>query len=178
MFYFDASYRPVPLETRFVGVSERNIAARNNLMDEVCYQKVADALRRGHQAMVFVHSRKDTGRTARAMAIKAQQAGEMALFDCTVEEGHALAARDVKKSRNREVGELFDSGMGIHHAGMLRGDRNLMERLFGSGFIKASRCRVVLIICPVNSFDFSGFCHKSPASCRALLLLLLLHLKE
>ena len=40
LFYFDASYRPVPLEMQFVGVSERNIMARMNIMDEVCYQKV------------------------------------------------------------------------------------------------------------------------------------------
>lgn len=40
LFYFDASYRPVPLEMQFVGVSERNVLARMNIMDEVCYQKV------------------------------------------------------------------------------------------------------------------------------------------
>jgi len=40
MFYYDASYRPVPLEMQFVGVSERNIMAAKNIMDEVAYQKV------------------------------------------------------------------------------------------------------------------------------------------
>ena len=30
------------------------------------------------------------------------------------------------------------AGLGIHHAGMLRSDRNLMERAFGQGLIKAS----------------------------------------
>ena len=40
LFYFDASYRPVPLETQFVGVSERNLLAARNIMDEVAYQKV------------------------------------------------------------------------------------------------------------------------------------------
>lgn len=39
LFYFDASYRPVPLEMQFLGVSERNFHARSNLMDEICYQK-------------------------------------------------------------------------------------------------------------------------------------------
>ena len=41
LFYFDASYRPVPLETQFVGVSERNILQAKNIMDEVCYEKVS-----------------------------------------------------------------------------------------------------------------------------------------
>ncbi len=44
MFYFDASYRPVPLEMQFVGVSERNILAAKNIMDEVAYQKVMASL--------------------------------------------------------------------------------------------------------------------------------------
>lgn len=43
LFYFDASYRPVPLEMQFVGVSERNVLARLGIMDEVCYQKVGCA---------------------------------------------------------------------------------------------------------------------------------------
>ena len=31
------------------------------------------------------------------------------------------------------------AGLGIHHAGMLRPDRNIMERAFGQGIIKASQ---------------------------------------
>ena len=48
LFYFDASYRPVPLEMQFVGVSERNVMARMNIQDEICYQKV------GHQVQSCV----------------------------------------------------------------------------------------------------------------------------
>lgn len=43
------------------------------------------------------------------------------------------------RSRNRELAELFDSGFGLHHAGMLRSDRNLTERLFADGLIKVRR---------------------------------------
>ncbi len=46
LFYFDASYRPVPLEMQFVGVSERSILAQKALMAEVCYQKARRAGRR------------------------------------------------------------------------------------------------------------------------------------
>ncbi|GAB4820015.1 hypothetical protein N2152v2_007061 [Parachlorella kessleri] len=144
LFYFDASYRPVPLEMQFVGVSERNILARNNIMDEICYQKVTDALKAGHQAMVFVHSRKDTGKSGRMLALKAQQSGETALFDCSEETAYPYAAKDMKKSRNRELAELFDSGVGIHHAGMLRSDRNLVERLFADGLLKVLCCTATL----------------------------------
>ena len=36
----------------------------------------------------------------------------------------------------RELQELFPAGVGIHHAGMLRPDRTLMERAFAAGLIK------------------------------------------
>ena len=36
----------------------------------------------------------------------------------------------------REIMELFPSGLGIHHAGMLRKHRTLMERAFEKGYIK------------------------------------------
>ena len=144
LFYFDASYRPVPLQTSFVGISERNFMARSALMDEICYQKVADSVRKGHQAMVFVHSRKDTGKTARMLMLKAQQSGDTAIFDCSEESGFPFSAKDVKKSRNKELAEVFESGIGLHHAGMLRSDRSLMERLFGAGHLKVLCCTATL----------------------------------
>lgn len=63
--------------------------------------QVVHSLRQGHQAMVFVHSRKDTGKTARALAVKAQNMGEAAQFDCSEEESYGLTQRDVKRSRNK-----------------------------------------------------------------------------
>lgn len=36
----------------------------------------------------------------------------------------------------RELAELVVGGLGMHHAGMLRSDRNLVERLFRDGVIK------------------------------------------
>ena len=165
--------------------------------------QVTDSIRSGHQAMVFVHSRKDTGKTARTFVLKAQNGGDQALFDCSEHPLHALLTRDVKKSRNkcgahlstiscchvrcdsmhsnlrtshqlsmcrtssignvsaafvigqlvsssiatlayhgvlcRELAELVGDGIGIHHAGMLRSDRNLVERLFREGLIKVCR---------------------------------------
>ena len=51
--------------------------------------------------MVFVHSRKDTGKTGRTLVLKYQNAGDGALFDCSDNPVHALLMRDVKKSRNK-----------------------------------------------------------------------------
>lgn len=56
----------------------------------------------------------------------------------------ALIKKDVARSRNGQVKELFKSGFGIHHAGMLRSDRNLVEKLFAEGHIKVLCCTATL----------------------------------
>ena len=66
---------------------------------------MVDSLQKGHQAMVFVHSRKDTGKTARMLQMKAQQGGDMAHFDCREEEGWHFMQQEIDKSKNRHAGE-------------------------------------------------------------------------
>lgn len=62
---------------------------------------MVDSLRKGHQAMVFVHSRKDTGKSARTLVTKAQNAGDSAVFDCSDQDAYPYMAKDVKRSRNK-----------------------------------------------------------------------------
>uniref|UniRef100_A0A6N2MU97 Uncharacterized protein n=1 Tax=Salix viminalis TaxID=40686 RepID=A0A6N2MU97_SALVM len=38
--FFDSSYCPVPLAQQYIGISEQNFAARNDLLNEICYKKV------------------------------------------------------------------------------------------------------------------------------------------
>ncbi|KAH6555344.1 hypothetical protein KP509_1Z263400 [Ceratopteris richardii] len=57
---------------------------------------------------------------------------------------YGLFKREVTKSRNRQLVDLFHSGFGIHHAGMLRSDRNLTERLFSLGLVKVLVCTATL----------------------------------
>ncbi|KAK1273205.1 hypothetical protein QJS04_geneDACA008017 [Acorus gramineus] len=144
LFFFDSSYRPVPLAQQYVGISENNIVHRNMMLNSICYDKVIDSLKQGYQAMVFVHSRKDTGKTARTMIEMAQKSGDLELLRNDTHPQFALIKKDVQKSRNREVAELFENGVGIHHAGMLRADRGLTERLFSDGLLKVLVCTATL----------------------------------
>ena len=48
----------------------------------------------------------------------------------------AAMQREIGKSRNADLQELYQKGFGIHHAGMLRSDRNLTERMFAAGVVK------------------------------------------
>lgn len=50
----------------------------------------------------------------------------------------------MRQSRNKQLREIFPDGFGIHHAGMLRHDRTLVENLFSEGFIKVLVCTATL----------------------------------
>ncbi|CAL9109847.1 unnamed protein product [Musa acuminata var. zebrina] len=144
LFFFDSSYRPVPLSQQYIGISEKDYSKKNLLFNSICYDKVLDSIKQGHQAMVFVHSRKDTGKTARTLIELALKAGDLELFMNDKHPQFPLVKKEVNKSRNRELVELFESGFGIHHAGMLRSDRALTERLFSDGLLKVLVCTATL----------------------------------
>ncbi|CAK4031933.1 Antiviral helicase SLH1 [Lecanosticta acicola] len=145
LFYFDQSFRPVPLEQHFLGVRGKpgTKGSRENI-DNTAFEKVKDMLEQGHQVMVFVHSRKDTVKTARQLYEMATEQGMADLFDSSTHEGYTQALKDVKQSKGREIRELVAKGMGTHHAGMPRSDRNLIERLFAEGVLKVLCCTATL----------------------------------
>lgn len=151
LFYFGPEYRPVPLQQQYVGVTEiKDRFRREKKMNDVCYDIVTDALQRGHQVMVFVHSRRGTGETARALAEIATKEGVLdSVFRTQGKEGPAGDAYTkyvdrANKSRSKELQEHFGNGMGIHHAGMLRNDRKLTEQMFSDGAIKVLCCTATL----------------------------------
>ncbi|KAI9348199.1 Sec63 Brl domain-containing protein [Obelidium mucronatum] len=126
LFYFDSGFRPVPLEQHFIGAKGRAGSASSKAnMDRVCYEKLIDLVREGHQVMVFVHSRKDTVKTAMMLRDEALAENLSGLFDASHDPNYANAVKEMSKTRNKELKELFGSGFGIHHAGMLRSDRNM-----------------------------------------------------
>uniref|UniRef100_A0A8C8TR72 Activating signal cointegrator 1 complex subunit 3 n=1 Tax=Peromyscus maniculatus bairdii TaxID=230844 RepID=A0A8C8TR72_PERMB len=144
LFYFDGRFRPVPLGQTFLGIKSANKMQQLNNMDEVCYESVWKQVKAGHQVMVFVHARNATVRTAMSLIERAKNSGQISYFLPTQgpEYGHAL--KQVQKSRNKQVRELFSEGFSIHHAGMLRQDRSLVENLFSNGHIKVLVCTATL----------------------------------
>ena len=152
LFYFGPEYRPVPLQQSFIGVKgplkDRKLI--EDRINESCYEIVKDSLSQGYQVMVFVHSRKGTGDTATSLAKRATESEELDRYFTTQgkegPQGNAYSkfADRAKKSRNRELTQHFYNGMGIHHAGMLRGDRKLTESMFAEGAIKVLCCTATL----------------------------------
>lgn len=139
MFYFDSSFRPIPLEQHFIGIKGKpgSVLSRKNL-DRVTFQKVSALVAAGHQVMVFVHARKETVKTAMGLREAALLEGNIDDFTCEDHPQFPLFRRSIGESKNKEMKMLFDSGFGIHHAGMLRSDRNMMERMFEARAIKVT----------------------------------------
>jgi hypothetical protein len=87
--------------------------------------------------MVFVHARKETVKSGLTIHEQAQKEGNAADFDCSDNPRWEQFRRDIgMTSKNKEMKQLFEYGIGIHHAGMLRSDRNLTERAFETGALK------------------------------------------
>ncbi len=144
LYYFGPEYRPVPLQQTFIGVTEKNRMKAKKDMNTHVYEKMIAALEKGKQVMVFVHSRKETSTTAEAIRELCMKHNTMHLLENVHHEKYGLWKREVEKSRNKEVGQLFEAGMGVHHAGMLRGDRSSTEALFEQGLIKVLFCTATL----------------------------------
>ena len=144
LFFFDSRFRPVPLQQNFIGV--KSIKPLQQLSDQttICYEKCVDMLKEGHQIMIFVHARNATVRTATALREMAQQKNQMNIFLPEETVDYSLAKRQIAKSRNKQLSELFHSGLAMHHAGMLRSDRTMVERYFADGLIKVLVCTATL----------------------------------
>ncbi|XP_037731289.1 activating signal cointegrator 1 complex subunit 3 [Drosophila subpulchrella] len=144
LFYFDSRFRPVPLENNFVGIKSVKPLQQIADMDQCCYQKCVDMVQQGHQVMVFVHARNATVRTANVIRELAQQNNTSAMFLPNDSNAHGLAMRSIQRSRNKQLVDLFSCGLAMHHAGMLRADRQMVEKYFVEGHISVLVCTATL----------------------------------
>ncbi|KAF1596557.1 hypothetical protein FQV11_0001331, partial [Eudyptes moseleyi] len=88
------------------------------------------------QVLVFVHSRKETGKTARAIRDMCLEKDTLGLF---LREGSAsteVLRTEAEQCKNLELKDLLPYGFAIHHAGMTRVDRTLVEDLFADKHIQ------------------------------------------
>lgn len=135
IFYFDNSYRPCPLVQQFVGLTERRPLQRMQLMNEIVYEKVAERAGQ-HQVLVFVHSRKDTGKTAQSIKGEAMSRGTIGAFLRASADSQTILAEAARSARDAQLQDLLPYGFAIHHAGMTRSDRNMVESLFAEGHVQ------------------------------------------
>lgn len=200
LFYFDATYRPVPLDQTFIGVKTNaslkdalglnakalsSVTAKEGdvakdkkvlntamsrqrqiqiMMNKLTLAHCLEQVQHKEQVMIFVHSRKETAGTMHAMIELArgneEASGTLEAFLPPSDLQVPLYLQEcIKKSRNQELKELLTYGLGIHHAGMLRSDRNLTEQLFELGYIRVLCCTATLawgVNLPAHSVVIKG----------------------
>ncbi|KAF5455565.1 hypothetical protein F2P56_025126 [Juglans regia] len=135
LFHFDNSYRPVPLSQQYIGITVKKPLQRFQLMNDVCYEKVM-AIAGKHQVLIFVHSRKETAKTARAIRDAALANDTLGRFLKEDSASREILHTHTDLVKSNELKDLLPYGFAIHHAGLARADRQLVEELFADGHVQ------------------------------------------
>ena len=145
LFHFDGSYRPCPLRQEFIGVTDKKAIKQLKMMNDVCYTKVMEQVGKNRQQMlIFVHSRKETAKTAkyiRDKALELETIGQILRSDAGTRE---VLTEEANTVTDRDLKDIMPYGFGIHHAGMSRTDRTSVEDLFADGMLQVLVCTATL----------------------------------
>ncbi|KAK3060469.1 hypothetical protein LTS18_008484, partial [Coniosporium uncinatum] len=145
LFHFDGSYRPCPLKQEFIGVTDKKAIKQLKTMNDVCYTKVLEQVgQQRNQMLIFVHSRKETAKTAkyiRDKALEMETIGQVLRSDAASRE---ILREEAEGVQNAELKDIMPYGFGIHHAGMSRADRTSVEELFADGSLQVLVCTATL----------------------------------
>jgi len=135
LFFFDHSFRPVPLQMQYIGITERNAFKRFQLQNNICYEKAMVQRENGNQILIFVHSRAETGKTAKALRDIALERDELSHFVRDSGATPEILRDESTDVQNSDLKDVLQYGFAMHHAGMARADRELVEALFASRHI-------------------------------------------
>jgi pre-mRNA-splicing helicase BRR2 len=145
LFHFDGTFRPCPLKQEFIGVTDKKAIKQLKIMNDVCYTKVLEQVGENrNQMLIFVHSRKETAKTAkyiRDKALEEESIGKILRSDAASRE---ILREEAEAVQNADLKDVMPYGFGIHHAGMSRADRTIVEDLFADGSIQVLVCTATL----------------------------------
>ncbi|KAI0482782.1 Sec63 Brl domain-containing protein, partial [Xylariaceae sp. FL0804] len=145
LFHFDGSFRPCPLKQEFVGVNDKKAIKQFKTMNDITYNKVLEHVgTHRNQMLIFVHSRKETAKTARYIrdkAVEMETINQILKHDSGSREALNEIVNDISDA---DLKDLLPYGFGIHHAGMNRVDRDEVEGLFAAGLIQVLVCTATL----------------------------------
>ncbi|KAI5815505.1 DEAD/DEAH box helicase domain-containing protein [Pyronema omphalodes] len=143
LFHFDATFRPCPLKQEFIGVTDKKAIKQLQTMNEVCYTKVIEQAAT-NQMIIFVHSRKETAKTAKFIRDKALEKETIQTILKSDAGTRELLQHEADQASDANLKDLLPYGFAIHHAGMTRADRTTVEDLFNDKFIQVLVCTATL----------------------------------
>ena len=139
LFYFDSTYRPIPLKQTFLGISEKKGIKKMLLTNELTYMKTAEKVGENKQVIIFVHSRRETVKTAEYLINAAKAHYELQKFKTNIPaQANEVFEEDIKMGNivdKNTLLYLYQNGIGVHHAGMTVKDKKTVEDYFNNKFI-------------------------------------------
>ncbi|KAL8434904.1 hypothetical protein Efla_000715 [Eimeria flavescens] len=135
LFVFGNHYRPVPLKQTYVGIKDKKAIRRYNTMNDVTYEKVLECAGK-NQVLVFVHSRKETVKTAKFICDAALQKDTLPRFLQNFSASREILQAEAEAVKTQDLRDLLPYGFAVHHAGLPRTDRKLVEDLFADRHIQ------------------------------------------
>ncbi|KAK5939534.1 Pre-mRNA-splicing helicase BRR2 [Knufia obscura] len=166
VFHFDGSFRPCPLKQEFIGVTDKKAIKQLKTMNDVCYTKTLEHAGTNQQQMlIFVHSRKETAKTAkyiRDKAIENETIGQIMRSDAA---SRQILSEEADAVIDPNLKDLLPYGFAIHHAGMNVADRTSVADLFAEGSIRVLVCTATLawgVNLPAHTVIIKGTAVYSP----------------
>ncbi|XP_071510513.1 activating signal cointegrator 1 complex subunit 3-like [Diadema antillarum] len=145
LFFFDSRFRPVPLQQSFIGV--KNLHSKKtkekDLMNDVCYEKMIELVKNGHQVLIFVFSRAGTRETADEL-LKRLKREPTEPFSTETHESFEDAKKELEGLPDQILMDLVPKGLAVHHGGISRQSRDFVEKYFSAGLIRVLCCTTTL----------------------------------
>ncbi|KIW33062.1 uncharacterized protein PV07_04561 [Cladophialophora immunda] len=145
LFHFDGSFRPCPLRQEFIGVTDKKAIKQLKTMNDICYAKAIEHAGTNQQQMlIFVHSRKETAKTAKYIRDKAVELETIGQIMRTDAASRSVLQEEADAVNDANLKDLLPYGFGIHHAGMGVADRTSVQDLFADGYLRVLVCTATL----------------------------------
>ncbi|KAN0065928.1 Pre-mRNA-splicing helicase BRR2 [Thecaphora frezii] len=135
LFYFESNYRPCPLKQEYIGITEKKAIKRLQVMNQVTYEKTLEQAGK-NQVLIFCHSRKETAKTAQFIRDQAIEKDTISQFLPQSPASREVLQTELENVKDTSLKDVLPYGFGIHHAGMNRVDRQLVEALFADGHLQ------------------------------------------
>ena len=132
LFNFKAHYRPVPLEIHIQGFEGKHYCPRMATMNKPAFNAILQ-YSSCKPVLVFVSSRRQTRLTAVDLIAHCAASENPRRF---VQMPEAELSDVLRRVRDANLKHTLSFGIGLHHAGLSDGDREVVERLFGANKIQ------------------------------------------
>lgn len=132
LFNFHPSVRPVPLKIHVQGYEGAAYCPRMAKMNRPCYAAIL-SYSPSKPVLIFVSSRRQTRLTAMDIISHVAGDGQPKRF---VMGSDAVLSKAISRIRDANLKHCLTFGIGLHHAGLARDDRSIVEELFESCVIQ------------------------------------------